>query len=117
MCNYTILGIASFNRSPAMMEEIRDAFTGKAVKIVSVEKETEDRVIIKVYKDELEKILLHEDVKDLNIAVLSVTGEARIGKSFYIDRLRRFLLSQQQQASYRRNLRKFFFFFAFFCKR
>ena len=105
--------MASSKRSP-VIKEIGDAFAGKAVKIVSVEKETEDRVIIKVYKDELEKILLHEDVKGLNIAVLSVTGEARIGKSFYIDRLRRFLLSQSQhQASfYRRHHNAFLLPFA-----
>ena len=81
------------------IEEVGDASNGKAVKIVSVENAAENRVKINVHKNELEKILLHEDVKDLNLAVLSVTGEARIGKSFYIDKFRRFLLAHQ--VSYR----------------
>ena len=89
-----------------LIEEMGGTFDEEVVKIVSVENATEERVNIKVHKDQLEKILLHEDVKNLNIAVLSVSGEARIGKSFFIDRFRRFLLTLQVRF-YRQNQKAF----------
>ncbi|XP_072293656.1 atlastin-2-like isoform X1 [Eucyclogobius newberryi] len=44
----------------------------------------------------LEKILLQDDVKDLNVVVVSVAGAFRKGKSFLLDFMLRFMHTQQQ---------------------
>lgn len=41
--------------------------------------------------DDIGKVLLHPDVKDRNIVVLSIIGALRTGKSFFLDYCLRFM--------------------------
>lgn len=48
----------------------------------------------------LEKILLQDHVKDLNVVVVSVAGAFRKGKSFLLDFMLRYMHSQVRPASH-----------------
>uniref|UniRef100_A0A673WTS5 Atlastin GTPase 2 n=1 Tax=Salmo trutta TaxID=8032 RepID=A0A673WTS5_SALTR len=48
----------------------------------------------------LEKLLLQEDVRDLNVVVVSVAGAFRKGKSFLLDFMLRYMLNQEQSDSW-----------------
>uniref|UniRef100_A0A673CMQ5 Atlastin-2-like n=1 Tax=Sphaeramia orbicularis TaxID=375764 RepID=A0A673CMQ5_9TELE len=48
----------------------------------------------------LEKILLQDDVKDLNVVVVSVAGAFRKGKSFLLDFMLRYMHNQEQSDSW-----------------
>lgn len=60
---------------------------GKPLKIIDLELEGEGdnvRNQLKLYKKNLEKVMLHSEVKDRPVVIVSVAGACRTGKSFLL---------------------------------
>lgn len=60
---------------------------GKPLKIIDLEIEGEDdnvRHQLKLNKSNLEKVMLHSEVKDRPVVIVSVAGACRTGKSFLL---------------------------------
>lgn len=61
-------------------------------KSISVLKFAEDSKVI-IEKSELDRMLLHQDVKNRKIVVVSIIGAFRKGKSFFLDYCLRYMYS------------------------
>lgn len=74
----------------ALLSE-EDALSARPVQIVVAH---EDDHAFELDEAALERILLQEHVRDLNVVVVSVAGAFRKGKSFLLDFMLRFMYNQ-----------------------
>jgi len=72
------------------MEEIAAKAKGRAVQVVSVNKDHTFSLNV----EGLKRILMQDDVKDRQVVVVSVAGAFRKGKSFMLNFFIRFLQSK-----------------------
>ena len=75
-------------------ETSENGLNGKPVQIVTVDPETREFVL---QEDDLSKILLSEKCKDRPLAVISIAGDFRKGKSFLLNFLLRYLSSGSEE--------------------
>lgn len=80
----------------ALLSE-EDALSARPVQIVVAH---EDDHAFELDEAALERILLQEHVRDLNVVVVSVAGAFRKGKSFLLDFMLRYMLNQVKPGSH-----------------
>ncbi|XP_061694000.1 atlastin-2-like isoform X2 [Syngnathoides biaculeatus] len=78
------------------IQELQDEEDEKA-RPVQILVANEDEHSFELNAAALEKILLQEDVRDLNVVVVSVAGAFRKGKSFLLDFMLRYMYNQQHK--------------------
>ncbi|XP_061545217.1 atlastin-2-like isoform X1 [Phycodurus eques] len=78
------------------IQELQDEEDEKA-RPVQILLANEDEHSFELDASALEKILLQEDVRDLNVVVVSVAGAFRKGKSFLLDFMLRYMYNQQNK--------------------
>lgn len=69
------------------LPELTVGEVGEAIQIVN----SNDEHSFELNEDALEKVLLQEEIKDLPVAVVSIAGAFRKGKSFMLDFFLRYL--------------------------
>ncbi|KAM9344610.1 atlastin-2 isoform 2-T2 [Symphorus nematophorus] len=90
---------SSFTPSPdEEIEEQEDAVEEQKARPIQIVLANEDEHSFELDAAALEKILLQDHVKDLNVVVVSVAGAFRKGKSFLLDFMLRYMHSQQSES-------------------
>ncbi|KAL0964544.1 hypothetical protein UPYG_G00325430 [Umbra pygmaea] len=79
------------------VEEEPEHEAARPVQIVLAD---EDNHKFELDTEALEKLLLRDEVRDLNVVVVSVAGAFRKGKSFLLDFMLRYMLNKQQSDSW-----------------
>nr|XP_022335972.1 atlastin-2-like isoform X2 [Crassostrea virginica] len=82
------------------MSEKADDDKGKPLKIIDLEIEGEDdnvRHQLKLNKSNLEKVMLHSEVKDRPVVIVSVAGACRTGKSFLLGFFLKYLETEEDE--------------------
>uniref|UniRef100_A0A673CFX0 Atlastin-2-like n=1 Tax=Sphaeramia orbicularis TaxID=375764 RepID=A0A673CFX0_9TELE len=77
-------------------EEEEEVGVARPVQIVVAD---EDEHSFSLQEAALERLLLQEDIQDLNVVVVSVAGAFRKGKSFLLDFMLRYMYSHSQSSS------------------
>ncbi|XP_061913973.1 atlastin-2 isoform X2 [Entelurus aequoreus] len=92
-------GIAA-SLTPSAEEDIQDLQVEEEAKAqpVQILLANEDQHSFELDAAALERILLQDHVKDLNVVVVSVAGAFRKGKSFLLDFMLRYMHNQQSEA-------------------
>ncbi|XP_054885641.1 atlastin-2 isoform X2 [Poeciliopsis prolifica] len=80
--------------SPSPDEGIEEPVVEERPGPVQIVRASESNCIFELDTDALEKILLQDHVKDLNVVVVSVAGAFRKGKSFLLDFMLRYMYNQ-----------------------
>ena len=85
-----------------LLEE-EEVAVARPVQIVVADEEEHS---FSLQEEALERLLLQEEVQDLNVVVVSVAGAFRKGKSFLLDFMLRFMYKQVRCRSRSRRLRR-----------
>jgi pantothenate kinase-related protein Tda10 len=86
-----VLVVAYFNGLAAFSKE-------HSIISFSNEVEIDDKVIL--HEEQIEKILLHPEVAQRKVVIISILGALREGKSFLLNYLQRFLYAKVRNSIY-----------------
>ncbi|XP_036842311.1 atlastin-2 isoform X5 [Oncorhynchus mykiss] len=91
--------LTAADQSPVKEQPVEEVVVEEKARPIQIVLAHEDDHKFELDTAALEKLLLQEDVRDLNVVVVSVAGAFRKGKSFLLDFMLRYMLNQQQEQS------------------
>ncbi|XP_071015737.1 atlastin-2-like isoform X4 [Oncorhynchus clarkii lewisi] len=90
--------LTAADQSPVKEQPVEEVVVEEKARPIQIVLAHEDDHKFELDTAALEKLLLQEDVRDLNVVVVSVAGAFRKGKSFLLDFMLRYMLNQQEQS-------------------
>ncbi|XP_055758689.1 atlastin-2-like isoform X3 [Salvelinus fontinalis] len=91
--------LTAADQSPVKEQPVEEVVVEEKARPIQIVLAHEDDHKFELDTAALEKLLLQEDVRDLNVVVVSVAGAFRKGKSFLLDFMLRYMLNQQEEQS------------------